>query len=108
VEDRRWITLTPNLLGIFALITLWSVDGKSTARLMLTCYEHHLLGDAVMCQGPVPSAQALCRAQLWLRDEFSFESTYHWAAVAHYGVRLCCVMRLVRSVREAAGGSRGS
>ncbi len=44
---------------------LWPVDDLSTALLMARFYEIHLLGDS---ERLLPPAQALRRAQLWLRD----------------------------------------
>jgi CHAT domain-containing protein len=48
--------------------TLWSVDDLSTALLVTKLYEYHLQGDQGAGEGPMQPAQALRRAQRWLRE----------------------------------------
>ncbi|MCL4299215.1 MAG: CHAT domain-containing protein [Anaerolineae bacterium] len=53
----------PGVIG-----TLWSVDDLSTALLMIKFYELHLRGDLTNGDELMPPDQALCSAQLWLRQ----------------------------------------
>jgi CHAT domain-containing protein len=55
------------------LATLWQVDDESTAKLMIQLYQE--LKDTT-----ISKAEALRRAQLWLRQQDSkYESPYYWA-----------------------------
>lgn len=53
----------PGVIG-----TLWPVDDLSTALLMIRFYRFHLEGDPDTAEKPMPPAEALRKAQLWLRD----------------------------------------
>lgn len=55
--------------------TLWAVNEMSTALLVRRFYEHH-------CQEGLPLADALRRAQIWLRDEVTVEHVRDWLAQA--------------------------
>jgi CHAT domain-containing protein len=64
------------LAGVPGVVgTLWSVNDLSTALLMIKFYEVHLCGAARTGSGVLPPAQALRKAQLWLRDVTSAELT---------------------------------
>ncbi len=57
--------------------TLWPVDDLSTALLMVKFYELHLRGSR---SGPLVPAEALRRAQQWLRDVTNGELAEYFAA----------------------------
>jgi CHAT domain-containing protein len=59
------------LAGAPAVVaSLWAVDDLSTALLMGRFYRYHLQGDLDGAdEGPLPPADALRRAQQWLRDK---------------------------------------
>ena len=48
--------------------TLWAVDDLSSALVVVKFYEFHLRGDEQTGKGPMPPAEALRRAQIWLRN----------------------------------------
>ncbi len=64
---------------------LWPVADESTPLLMGRFYQYHLRGDADGGDAPMPPAQALRRAQQWLRDETEFSSPLYWAPFVFYG-----------------------
>jgi CHAT domain-containing protein len=61
------------LAGVPCVVSsLWSVQDLSTALLMERFYVNHLRGDPdanPRIRSPLPPAEALRRAQIWLRDE---------------------------------------
>jgi CHAT domain-containing protein/tetratricopeptide (TPR) repeat protein len=72
------------LAGVPCVVsTLWSVPDLSTALLMERFYENHLCGDPdedPATRRPLPPAQALHRAQRWLRDVTARELAVHYEA----------------------------
>lgn len=72
------------LAGVPCVVsTLWSVPDLSTALLMERFYENHLCGDPdedPATRRPLPPAQALHRAQRWLRDVTARELAAHYEA----------------------------
>ncbi|MGX1887230.1 CHAT domain-containing protein [Streptomyces sp. NPDC055287] len=58
--------------------TLWPVRDEATGRLMRHFYEGHL-------DGGLHPAEALRKAQLWLRDSTEYSDPYYWAAFQYTG-----------------------
>jgi CHAT domain-containing protein/tetratricopeptide (TPR) repeat protein len=72
------------LAGVPCVVSsLWSVPDLSTALLMERFYENHLCGDPdedPATKRPLPPAQAMRRAQRWLRDVTARELAAHYKA----------------------------